>query len=530
MSKGLDQILAKIKNEPQPTLVNRYLALIAELPEAEKSERALALAQHFVEASPDEALRIARMVHQEDSASAAPFDIMIAAMNAKGRYAKAEVLRIEKEKRVKAASGPKPAAKAVKLAKSGDDAGEEDISQMTGHSEVSLDIGDAEAGGGYNDALDFLFDESGVDQKPVAEPVEPAPARAATPSQAAVLKGLEGLGAGPLDTVLPQGLKAAGSAPVVGSEAPTVHLGSLTQGAHERIHGPGTDDPLGGLRWSEPAHPVAPYVAQPRELTYVELFDHYWRQGFFNEARDLLSQTLGRHGHEAWWQARQAQVIATFGEKKPRMNEADRAAAAGEKSGPMAPDAFWRPIYDEMARLTAGSKALLVPHAETERLTRMFRGSPRGHDLPEGFVKAIQEIDLRTADGGSKDGARVMALLRDLISALWGGAPDRSCADVLVKLDAAHRDPGLWGFYLDGLIAGGAAHQALADIRRTLDLKPKFEWARAAHRRLPAIWHALRSYGFQWQEEEGIAVLRERLAARPRPKLAAMIVARRDAA
>lgn len=524
MTKGLDQIFAKIKSEPRPTLVNRYLALVAELPEDEKAERALELAQHFVSSNPDEALRIARMIHDEQSNAAAPYDVMIAAMEAKGRYAKAEVLRVERDKRL---NQPKSAVGAKKRqTDTEDDVFEEKIGEPSAMSAVSLDLDAAADHGGYNDAIDFLFEDSAVDKKP-AEAVAPAPAptpvqaappRQPSPSHAAFVKNLKGFASGPLDTVMPQHNQQQ-PASTAGSETPTLHLGSLTAGGIAPAQ-----DPLSGKRWSEPL--AAPYTPPPRELTFVELFDHYWRQGFFNEARDLLSQTSPRHGHEAWWQARQAQVVATLGEKKASIHASDRAAAAQGNAGPMAPDDFWHPIYEDMAKLTAGTKALLVPHAATEQLTTMLRQAPRGADLPDSFVKAIQEIDLRAVGDGQKDGSRVFALLRDLVSGLWGGAPDRACADVLLKLDAAHRDPGLWGFYLDGLIASGASHQALADMRQVLELKPKLDWARAAYRRLPAVWLHLGTYGFEWQDDEGVAALRERLAIRPRPKLASIVLSR----
>jgi hypothetical protein len=97
--KGLDLFLEKIRATPRPTLVTRYLALIADLPtEEEKTRRALDLADALVAKKPAEAMRIAHMVFTADRANLRALDIVIASMKVRGRDGKAEVLRNERAK------------------------------------------------------------------------------------------------------------------------------------------------------------------------------------------------------------------------------------------------------------------------------------------------------------------------------------------------------------------------------------------------------------------------------------------------
>ena len=53
------------------------------------------------------------------------------------------------------------------------------------------------------------------------------------------------------------------------------------------------------------------------------LFDHYWRAGRFEEARDLLHQTAAACAHEAWWQGRQT-ALALIATLKSEIGELSR--------------------------------------------------------------------------------------------------------------------------------------------------------------------------------------------------------------
>ena len=99
MNQGLKRMLSRISDSPKSTLIDRYLVLVSELPtDIEKSDHVLALAESLVEKSPNNALRIAQMVHNADPGNLRAFDVLIAAFESLGKIAKAGVLRLEKEK------------------------------------------------------------------------------------------------------------------------------------------------------------------------------------------------------------------------------------------------------------------------------------------------------------------------------------------------------------------------------------------------------------------------------------------------
>lgn len=105
--KGLKQMLQRIQATPSQTLIDRYLALVAELDgDAEKERCTLDLAEALLTQEPREALSLAHMVHKAHRTNLRALDVMIAALMARGRHAKAEVLRLE---RTKIAKGEAPA-------------------------------------------------------------------------------------------------------------------------------------------------------------------------------------------------------------------------------------------------------------------------------------------------------------------------------------------------------------------------------------------------------------------------------------
>jgi len=92
-------MLSRISDSPKSTLIDRYLVLVSELPtDIEKSDHVLALAESLVDKSPNNALRIARMVHNAEPGNLRAFDVLIAAFESLGKIAKAGILRLEKEK------------------------------------------------------------------------------------------------------------------------------------------------------------------------------------------------------------------------------------------------------------------------------------------------------------------------------------------------------------------------------------------------------------------------------------------------
>jgi len=73
------------------------------------------------------------------------------------------------------------------------------------------------------------------------------------------------------------------------------------------------------------------------------------------------------------------------------------------------------------------------------------------------------------------------------------------------------------------LIAAGRSRRALAFAREALEVNPHLAWARVVARRLAPIAKALGTEAVVWNEDEGVAALKERMAARAKPKLVACL-------
>jgi hypothetical protein len=288
---------------------------------------------------------------------------------------------------------------------------------------------------------------------------------------------------------------------------------------------------------------VSPAVPATGLGAAVELFDHYWRQGFVEEARDVLVQTASVSGHEPWWQARNALVSksATAGTRRfdeavrPLGFEADNAAAAaaralafGHAAAPRdaaaavvvtapAPKAIdWKSLYEELVRTAARQRLPVASPARRELLGVALAGKP----LPEGFLKALAAV------GGQHLTERARQLLWELVHALWSAGPDEGCYVLLKALGLYDAEPRWLGLYLDALLATGRVTQVGPALRRALHQSgrtPLLDWARIGMQRLPRVWEALGVRGFPWSEDEGIAALLIKLDSRPRLRLRSLV-------
>lgn len=280
--------------------------------------------------------------------------------------------------------------------------------------------------------------------------------------------------------------------------------------------------------------------------SFSALFDHYWTAGLFDAARELVDHTSEEHGLESWWRERNDRLK----EIAPLIGT-DQAAAAKPAASAEKED-FWEPIKRELLRLTeAGDLAILTEAAveraatrppkawwqpgaasvkavpgnsltarRAQRIQAIVAANPRGRALPASFVAAL--AGMRPAPGG--DQTKQNHVYWELVSALWGTAPDGACAKLLDELSLARAGTGFWGLYLDSLVYSGQSRRALVEVRRTLAANPQLAWARTAWQRLVAIHQALGLEAPHWHEDDGVAALRERLAVRARPKIAATLL------
>jgi hypothetical protein len=584
--KGLEQILEKIKTEPRSTLVGRYLMLLADLPdEGAKIGRALDLAEGLVESMPDDALRIAHMVHQADRESLRALDVMIACFKTRGRLGKAEVLKLERDKvaaAIEARGGPREqpslSRRAIfQLSKqeisegvAGGARGRAAFpaeaagapSEASRIAEIDLGAGEVEV---VEDQLDFLFPKEGE-----------VPGLGAAPSPAVSVERIRAnIDAGarggkdqrPGDTIFPGARVGAGPAPVV---AQTPRLDELDLSPFGEAASPPSAghaaaparspapraEPQGGAIPRAPSAIVPPpeahtraYVSPPASRRVYEpptpaahvdsrsrdrdvppsgtapardLFDHYWRQGFADEARTLLERVAATSSHESWWQARKAlveQAGAALAAHRPEPHR-DGGAASPAKGATQASDDFWRGVQTELGRLARhGLKApaggpSAAPHAKGAAPVR----------LPKETLATIAAALL---DRDAEVVAKAKGLVWDLCQGLWGETQDAECVHTLEHLALTRASVGFWGLYLDALIASGRARRALAEVQAHLGVAKSLDFAVVAWRRLPVIWDALGMRGFAWREEDGVGALIVRLSERPRPKLAALLASSR---
>ena len=154
------------------------------------------------------------------------------------------------------------------------------------------------------------------------------------------------------------------------------------------------------------------------------------------------------------------------------------------------------------------------------RIKGLFATHPAGAALPDDFIRALSELDHRLK---GSDPVEVLAMKWELFQGLWGAAPTGACADLLKTLGLRHATPAFSGLYLDGLLADHRYQAALSDMRTTLNKHPHLNWARIVAFRLPIVWQGLKVHGFAWSEDDGVAALVKALAARPKPKLAAIL-------
>lgn len=485
--KGLDQFLAKIRANPRATLISRYLTLVAELKDdGEKAERALDLAESLVKARPQETLRLAHMVFTADRTNLRALDLLIAAMEARGRAGKAEVLKIERVKlqkelaanpvREPSARLPQALFEPVGDEADGDDGDFGQDGEVSRIAEIDLGPMNSPEGKARNDVEPVDVDVLArlFPSDPVVHAPKPAPAplksplapvaevaRQAAPrpesvrsdtvvsSVAVQLDMLEGMPEHkPIDTVLPGGL-AVPSTP--DQMAPTLHLGASV------------------WRTASPEQRPARQAPPPR--------------------------------------------VAPTEDTQPR----ELPAAA--------PESFWQTVQSELVRLTARAPALLVPFSRVERVESMLTSAgarPALPTLPDSFIRQLVELDHGQPGEG---GAHALELKWNFVQAFFGGGADPRVVPLLEAMGLTEASPGFFGCYLDGLLAGGRARRAGVEMRRILAKRPHLAWAHVVWGRLPRLWTLQKVYGFQWSEDDGVPALQKLLAKRPKPKLASLVAA-----
>ncbi len=504
MAKGLEKLLDRIKNDPSATLVNRYLVLVAEITsEPDKSNAALALAEVLVSSRADQALSIAHMTYKADPRNGRALDVMIAVMDAKGRYGKSEVLKRERQKLFEmngstafvAASpdlalAPAPAA-AMPFARA--------VSGPAGLDELDL-------GGLPGAPMDGAFHLS-LDSE-VAPPVA-APAKAQS--------------SGPGATTL-----RMDPAPSRGAE---LDLGDDAELA--ALFPPDARLPAYG------GAAVAPKAAEPSPASQVRErpLDLHTQGRPQKQAPEPEQSALPPHSHVAQSQTHDGLHVHVHLHDRERArdpmpkpvldHDQDPGAVHARRSSehgpnhehdlppPLTSEHFWSPIRDELARLVARVPKRQAPATAQPSAPEPVEPSAA---LSAALAKLLAEAK------SEPEAERTRGLVRELVQSLFGQNPGPGAALLLERLALHREDPGFLGLYLDALLADGSARKALHEAREALCGHPHLPWAHIIARRLAPIFAGHGAHSVVWNEDEGVQALIDKLARRPEPRLAKMIL------
>lgn len=504
MAKGLDVLLEHIRAEPKPTLIARYMALVQDLrDDREKSDLILRLASSLARSQPDEALRLAHEVYQLSPRHLEALDVMAEAFTAKGRFAKAAVLRLEREKLERAVPSEGSVLVGDSLPRGDALRREEDAKQENLAPGVEFDR-ILPSGLNPGDGLFTVWPEAEKATALVRAPVSSGGAEAGSPRVAheAVL-----------DVALASPLPVSGhhlslekssdsaSAPSPETDSRNTPPGGLSRRLLKRLMGRDPGDTILPFRSGAVSSTAdAPSLGPPRTDERASI------SSLATVANSLAGSPQAPEPFER-------------SRGQPFAPAARRGRGSSTKDLPKAPP-MWQALGPELERLRQRLPLRPLEESESLRLRELFATHPRGAALPGEFVKTLAELDHRLK---GSDPAEVLTLKWDLFQGLWGFSPTGACADLLRALGLRHATPAFWGLYLDGLISDRKYRVALQDIRQTLISHPHLNWARVVSLRLPIIWEGLRVYGFAWHEEDGIEALVKGLGQRPRPKLASLI-------
>jgi hypothetical protein len=535
MTKGLENILAKIIENPRQTLVGRYLSLIADIPdEDERAGYALDLAENLVKAKPDDALKIAYMIYGSGRHLTRALKVVIECFETKGRPGKVAVLKLELEKLTRELNSgiveaplPLPDLKtgqgAVPPQFSFNDLPASEESGLKSHDTrmAELDLGDLQEEDYTGDhTVDFLFNGKAEKEAPQLEPIKPD------------LKIAEGFFAGfsgrPGDTVLPVMpskvdagfIKGSGTAiSVVGMpeakelkpKIDRVDLPWVEPVPAERVaRGIAPNQPFSLTINEESVHSAVKMqtpAAGNQRAAASEIFDRFFADRKYREAEALLQRSNNEQMFE-WWRVRyerlkdivtsdykfDAEHLFKPSEKAAVLKEpliahlAAKPSVDSDKMEPFNGD-FRRGFITEILALSTREPGALVEHK------KFLREEASESELSPALAAKLISMPI--------DSSEQEALFFDLFQSLLAGGSAGILLDVIEKKGLSFRSPEWFGLYLDGLLSCGFARKVIADGLLQVEKQPKLAWIRVVWRRLPEAWEALGVTGFSWSEDDG---------------------------
>ncbi len=545
MTDGLKKILARVAETPTSTMIDRYLALVSELPnEQEKTERVLDLGEGLLIKAPTEALRVVGMVHDAAPKNIRAYDILIAAFEKLGRAAKAGVLRVERDKL--------SAAALIDNAKS--DVEEDVVSTEHTPPPALLEFDLLTPESGLADALDSSLSnlDLGDDTQTLAFPSpedteslkvdmldsnpEPSTSTGSKPlklgrSKSSSLSKLQGAVEGLLRDRTPSrvgsAIKSANSsrnpfAATKGEDFPSPKTTASTR----------VSQALNKADESIPTADRTSVSVPPVGMAFLSLDDPS-QVGIASSTSGSLDperlDLLAREAQEAFGTV--AEPKSGEGQGRPKFGPTDEARpfqafAGSDLSATNLADlgdvsSFWDPLHAMMAKVN-WDQAIDTQHQQRiNLLSQMERAAPLKFSVPPELINSI-----RTQFQQLVVTEPTMALKQawDVMQGIWGEKPDGITIALLRELNLSRATRGFWGFYLDALLARGAGRKVLVEVATVVARERQLSWAKTGWQRLPTAWRQLGVRGFDWQEDEGVDALLNRLSQRPRQTLRSLLL------
>ncbi|MBM4253869.1 MAG: hypothetical protein FJ146_18020 [Deltaproteobacteria bacterium] len=549
MTDGLKRILAKVAETPTSTMIDRYLALVSELPsELDKTERVLDLGESLIAKAPTEALRVVGMVHDAAPKNLRAYDILIAAFEKLGRAAKAGVLRFERDKLHK--SAPEVLAAEVHpeiISESNPVALVSDPGQFASLPEDGGSIADlatslAGLSSGDDDydytmALGAPPSEQGA--KGDGDDSEHPGSKASSLSKLQSM--VDGFRRDRTPSRVGSALKSANATrnPLAATKSddtpsPKTTTSTRVSKSLRKLGSSKTTDSSNSSGQERPdiSTERTSVAVLPPNVDVLQLVD-------FNLA-DPASPTPGSLDPERiHLLAREAQ--AAFGTSMSTASPGplnDRGSLdIGTEESPTGLDSskfsstnlaevtdlssFWDPLHARMAKVDWDQVLTEMLQQRESLLETLEKAAPLKFPLPPEAISAI--ITQFQAQVISEPTV-ALTQLWDIIQGIWGDKPDAVIVTLLQDLNLTRATRGFWGFYLDALLARGSARRVLFEVATVVARERQLSWAKTGWQRLPTAWRQLGLRGFQWQEDEGVDALLTRLRQRPRQMMSSLIL------
>lgn len=496
MSKGLEKILKKIREHPnRKVLRERYLALVSEIESpSERQARMLDLGNVYFNIDPSESMQIAHQVYRQNKKSIKALKLIKLCLDKLGRKGKAEVIDNE-IKKLKA----EEESDDLKLPPfPSSEIGSEDKTAISESKEPGLPPLPAD------EETNITFTDHSSNQ----EATEYSPSFAISSEQAPSFEG--GI---PLAPSKPPDYTTKDlTAPPEGNfEVP-----SLTELKRELHSQSGDTVPSISKNkieeaskppqsYTDPFEPpqknndIDPVFATSTKTTLSHPKPTSEPEELTKTSKKALPDSVSRLNEQ--WQADAADSFPPKFKPNPQ-------APKSIPSIPAAPTYPDSPIPNLPQDLSKRSQAALqfddlLASCDVSRFIERSKQTKNSNNppLPDTFKKAFQnwyrlKDPLKSPKGET--------LLWEFIQAIWSPSPQKEVAVFLTQTNLAHQNEGLWGTFLDGLIAAKYYRKVVFEIRQKILRDPNIRWTRVG---LPRLNTACSALGFQkltWKEQEGM--------------------------